>query len=156
VEKAAEIQNRVVLNFWSPGFTIKELTVCSDGKERLIKNFFSTSTQEAALIYLIKKYGSNNYLKFKDDVHPGHCSVHTKKGQYLSIGTNEGLENLSITSKHEIIYGESFEADMIGMKRFPEKRLDFYTLNIDKINESIEMLKQKDTGKNLPLCQLQT
>ena len=86
-----------------------------------------------------KKYGSNNYLKFKDDVHPGHCSVHTKKGQYLSIGTNEGLENLSITSKHEIIYGESFEADMIGMKRFPEKRLDFYTLNIDKINESIDL-----------------
>ena len=143
--KVAEITNRVVLNFWSPGYTIKESIVCFDGKSRVVKNFFSTSTQQAASIYLIQKYGSDNYLKFKEDIHPGHCSVQTKSGNYLSIGTDEGLENIGITSQHEVVYGESFEQDVIAMKRFPEKRLDFYTLNIMKINELIETLRKPDS-----------
>ena len=136
----AEITNRVVLNFWSPGYTIKESTICADGKERLVKNFFSTSTMEAAISCLIKKYGSNNYLKFKEDIHPGHCSVHTKTGNYLSVGPNATLENIRINSQHEIMHIDNFETDVIGMGRFPNKRLDFYTLNIAKIDKLISSM----------------
>ncbi len=73
--KPASKDNLTVLNFWQPGYKIKKIIKTKENKEKEVKVFVPTSTPEAALSYLVQKYGSDQYLKFKDDVHPGHCSI---------------------------------------------------------------------------------
>ena len=46
---APHVENRVVVNFWSPGYKIKETVKDRDGKERKIQRFYPTTTTEADL-----------------------------------------------------------------------------------------------------------
>ena len=137
--KSANKDNMVVLNIWQPGYKILQTVKNNDGSDREIKIFWPTSTTEAALSFLIKKYGSEQYLQFKDDIHPGHCSIQTEKG-YLSIGTNEEFDNIGVFTQHKITYTDSFIKDVLAFNRFPEQRFDFYTLNVEEINKMIEFL----------------
>lgn len=142
------IENRVVVNFWSPGYKIKEIIKDINGKEKQIQRFYPTTTTEAALSYLMKKYGQDAYLTYKDDIHPGHCSIATKK-QYLSVGTRDQLSNLGVTTRHPLIYTKDFTKEVLAFERFPEKRLDFYTLNAEEINKTIEILENENTVYSL-------
>ena len=121
---APHVENRVVVNFWSPGYKIKETVKDKDGKERKIQRFYPTTTTETALSYLIKRYGQDAYLTYKDDIHPGHCSIATKK-QYLSVGTSDELENIGITTHHKLIYTKYFTKEVLAFKRFPRKKIGF-------------------------------
>jgi len=142
------IENRVVVNFWSPGYKIKEILKDRDGKEKQIQRLYPTTTTEAALSYLIKKYGQDAYLTYKDDIHPGHCSIATKK-QYLSVGTRDQLQNVGVTTRHPLVYTKDFTKEVLAFERFPEKRLDFYTLNAEEINKIIEILENENNVYSL-------
>lgn len=144
--RPASKDSRTILNFWKPGYKIEQTVKTKSGQEKRVKIFTPTSTTEAALSFLIKYYGSDQYLKFKDDVHPGHCSIEThgkQKKQYLSIGTSEEFDAIGFTTHHELIYTDNFIKDVLAFKRFPDKRFDFYTLNAMEINELIEIFKKE-------------
>jgi hypothetical protein len=142
------IENRVAVNFWSPGYKIKEIIKDKDGKEKQTSRFYPTTTTEAALSYLMKRYGGEAYIMYKDDIHPGHCSIETRK-KYLSAGTRDGLERIGMTTNHPIAYTKDFITEVLSFERFPEKRFDFYTLNIEEVNKIIEILENENNVYSL-------
>lgn len=142
------VENRVAVNFWSPGYKIKEIIKDRDGKEKKISRFYPTTTTEAALSYLMRKYGGDAYLTYKDDIHPGHCSIETRK-KYLSAGTRDELESIGMTTSHPLVYTKDFITDVLSFERFPEKRFDFYTLNIEEVNKIIKILENENNVYSL-------
>ncbi len=137
------MENRVVVNFWSPGYKFKEIFKNEHGKDRQRRRFYPTSTTEAALSFLLKKRGSDAYLDYKDDIHPGHCSIATKK-HYLSIGTRNELETIGMTTQHRLVYAKDFTREVLAFERFPERRIDFYSLDTEAIDKLIVALKDKN------------
>jgi hypothetical protein len=146
VLKPASMDNITVLNFWQPGYTVKKIIKTKENKEVEAKVFVPTSTPEAALSFLLKQYGANEYLKFKDNIHPGHCAIQTKgngAGQYLSIGTNDEFNEIGVCTHHELNYSADFEEDVLAFRRFPEKRFSFFTLDANRINKMIDFFKEE-------------
>lgn len=150
VLRQAEVSNRVVVNFWSPGYTTEKL-VDFEGKKLATKVFHPTTTTEAAGAYFIKKYGRQSIAKYKDDIHPGHVSIEamptsnsSSKNDYLSFGTTDPLNEIGIDTHHTLVHTDSFREDVLGFERFPEMRIDFYTLSNIDLNQAIMLLKENE------------
>ncbi len=138
------IGNYAVLNFWSPGYNILVKDRTNDGFEYEHKVFRATTNFEAAIAFLKNYYGNKEFLKFKDDAHPGHVSLLTSN-KYLSIGADVNtLNQVGFKTQHKITFGSNFEKDCLGFKRLPEKMMDLHSLNVKEIDESIaELLSSK-------------
>ncbi len=134
--RPASRNNRVILNFWSPGYKITN-------PKTKVKEFIPTSTVEVAVSYLTKLYGPKEYLKFKDDVHPGHTALETKSS-YLSVGTTDEIENIGVGTTHALVHTDSFTEDVLAFRRFPDKQFDFYVLNSSEIDKAIEQFKTSE------------
>jgi len=132
--------NVVVLHCWSPGYMISKEVIEPNGAKKIKKIFVPTSTFEAAIAYLKTEYGAKEYLKFKEDAHPGHVSVETKNA-YLSVGTEDGVRGIGVQTQHPICFTENFELDLLGFLRQPETILDFYTLDYTLTERAINELK---------------
>lgn len=120
-------ENKVVLNYWSPGYKDKQ------GK------FIPTSTGKAALVHLKNQYGAQEYLKFKKDAHPGHVSLMTSN-QYLSVGTDDAINEVTFSSEHNLALSDSLREDTLAFGRFPELRLNLYTLDVSKVDSAIRQI----------------
>jgi hypothetical protein len=74
-------------------------------------------------------------------------SIQTKtknlEERYLSIGTNDAFDEIGIYTHHNLTYSSDFKEDVFSFNRFPEKRFDFYTLNIEQVNELIDFFKKE-------------
>lgn len=132
--------NSVILYSWSPGYKIPQKYVDTNGVEKIKKIFVPTSTFEAALSFLKNEYGNREYLKFKDDAHPGHSAIETGSS-YLSAGTTDPISAIDLKSKHPIVFASRLEADLISFTRIPETILDFYTLDSTQVNKAIAQFK---------------
>lgn len=132
--------NGVFLHCWSPGYKISKEVVEPNGAKKIKKIFVPTSTFEAAVAHLKNEYGAKEYLKFKEDVHPGHIAVETST-TYLSVGTNDEFNLIGAKTQHPICFIEKLEKDLISFKRAPEKILDFYTLDVSLIEKVIHEFK---------------
>lgn len=137
-------ENCVSLNFWSPGYKISEKVITEKGELKLKKTFKPTSTFTAAVAHMKNLYGANEFIKYKDDIHPGHAALQTQK-KYFSIGADESIfENIGFTTEHRIIFSNSLREDAIGIRRVPDVVVDLYTLNVEIVEETItEFLNTK-------------
>jgi len=146
--KPAALADRVVINFWKPGYSIVQTVRDATDKPRRVKTFVPTSTPEAAMSFLIKLYGSEKALRFKDDIHPGHVSIATT-AHYLSVGTLEEVDSIGPSTHHELVYANDFVEEVLAFQRLPEHRFDFYTLNTPLINTAIDEFKTADKPYSL-------
>ena len=143
--KMAAKEGRTILNYWSPGYKKIE-SVSGSGKELVRKNFVPTSTLEAAIAYVNTQYGPDGYTEHKQDIHPGHTSIEVGNKHYLSVGTNDAMSSISLSTSHDMVYTESLLEDILGFRRFPELRIDFYTLDFERI---IEMMHEFKNSKQV-------
>lgn len=141
--RPASLANRTVLNFWSPGYKIEKIITSKDGQKVKKKVFVPTSTTEAAIAFLSNQYSPENFAKLKGDIHPGHSSVETSK-EYLSVGTLDPVDSIGTGTHHELVHTDSFVEDILAFQRFPELRLDFYTLNGLLIAQAIRQFKDSE------------
>lgn len=128
--------NSVFLYSWSPGYKIYKTNVDSSGAEKVEKKFVPTSTFEAAVAFLKNEYGSKEYLRFKEDAHPGHVSIEAGNA-YLSVGPDGALNSVGLQTQHRIHYTRKFEIDLVGFLRPPENILDFYSLDSQQVEKAI-------------------
>jgi len=135
-----DLKNRVVLNYWNPGYKIQKKFLNSEGKEEIKKVFVPTNNFEMALAHLKNEYGNKEYLKYKEDVHPGHASIEARN-EYLSLGADEEIHAVGFRSQHRAVYSDSFIEDVIGFLRGPEQIFDFYSLNPDLAEQAIKQFK---------------
>jgi hypothetical protein len=138
-------QSRCVsLNFWSPGYKTNQKMVDKNGDERTKKIFVPTTTFTAAVAHMKNFYGAKEFLKYKDDIHPGHVALRTQR-KYFSIGADEPMfENIGFTTEHKIIFSDSLREDVIGIRRVPDRVIELYTLNVETVEETIsEFLHSK-------------
>lgn len=135
-----DLKNRVVLNYWNPGYKIQKKFLNSEGKEEIKKVFVPTSNFEMALAHLKNEYGNKEYLKYKEDVHPGHASIESEN-EYLSVGADEEIRAVGIRTQHKLVYSSSFIEDVVGFVRKPDQIFDFYSLNPDLVEQAIKQFK---------------
>jgi hypothetical protein len=132
--------NYAILNSWSPGYSVLVKDKTDDGFEYEHKVFRATTSLEAAVAFLRDYYGNKEFLKFKDDAHPGHVSLLTS-ANYLSAGADvTTLNQVGFNTQHKITFTNKFEKDCYGFERLPEKMIDLHSLNISEINESMNQL----------------
>ena len=142
-------RNGVFLNFWSPGYSIIDKKIAPNGKEIIKKRFVPTTSFEAALTILNKKYGPEDFLKFKHDASPGHVSV-AVSDEYLSVGPFvESLNEVGVHTQYKMHYAPHYASDILSFERAPEKTIDFYTLNSSDIREAIKEFKSSSTVYSL-------
>lgn len=134
--------NRVVLNYWSPGYKIYREANHSRGRGKR-KVFVPTSTFQVALAHLKQTYGEREYLKFKDDIHPGHISLETHK-HYFSVGTMDEIDGIRLDTKHRLVYTDSLREEVLSFRRYPERRIDFYVLRAEDIDTSIPRFRESE------------
>lgn len=134
------MKNAVFLNCWSPGYKVTKKIKDFNGVEKSQKIFVPTGTFEAAIAHLKNEYGTKEYLKFKEDAHPGHVSVETRNA-YLSVGTEDSMTLVGVQTQHPIYFTDSFDMDLLGFLRVPEMVLDFYTLDCSLVEKAINELK---------------
>jgi hypothetical protein len=141
--------NFVAVYYWSPGYKVLVDGVSKDGKSFRKKIFQATTSLEAALAHLKSYYGSQEFLKFKGDAHPGHISMSTSQN-YLSIGAEVAtLTEVGFNTQHNAIFGESLQADCISFMRLPEKTIDLHSLKVSKINNHIKSLRNPNFKYNV-------
>lgn len=152
VSRSVSSHERVIVNFWSPGYKTVQ-SQHHEGKKTMVKVFHPTSTVEAAMAYFGKKYGADAVAKYKHDIHPGHISIETvsslAEGRpaaagYLSFGTVESLDRISHNTHHTLSYTDSFREDVLAFERFPEGRIDFYTLDQPALQQAIQKFKETE------------
>lgn len=142
-------KNGVFLNFWSPGYSVIDKKIAPSGREIIKKRFVPTTSFEAALTILNRKYGPEDFLKFKEDASPGHVSV-VVSDEYLSVGPLvRSLDEVGIHTQHKMHYALNYESDILSFERAPEKTIDFYTLNSSDIREAIKEFKSSSTVYSL-------
>ncbi|NDH67664.1 MAG: hypothetical protein EBY22_07120 [Gammaproteobacteria bacterium] len=135
------VNNGTFLYLWSPGYNIVQKNIGSNGKEIIKKKFIPTTTFDAALAYLKKKHGPEDYLKFKEDAHPGHVAVEAGD-DYLSAGADASLGDIGLQTQHKINFSLNFGMDILSFGRAPEKMVDFYTLNPEQTGRAIGEFKK--------------
>lgn len=141
--------NYAMLNFWSPGYSVLAKEKTEDGFEYEHKIFRATTSLETAVAFLKDYYGNKEFLKFKDDAHPGHVSLLTAQN-YLSAGADvTTLNEVGFNTQHKITFTDKFEKDCYGFDRLPEKMIDLHSLNINEINESVDQVLSSKRFYNL-------
>ena len=134
--------NSTFLYLWSPGYNVVQKVVGTNGKEVIKRKFIPTTTFEAALAYLKKQHGPEDYLKFKEDAHPGHVAVEAGD-DYLSAGAADAsLGDIGLQTQHKIHFSLNFGVDILSFGRAPEKIVDFYTLNPEQTSQAINEFKK--------------
>ena len=130
-----------------PSIIDKKIT--PNGKKIIKKRFVPTTSFEAALTILNKKYGLEDFLKFKHDASPGQVSV-AVSDEYLSVGPFvESLDEVGVHTQHKMHYAPHYASDILSFERAPEKTIDFYTLNSSDIREAIKEFKSSSTVYSL-------
>ena len=113
-----------MLNYWSPGYKLIEKRKTPNGAEYPWLVFRKSSTFEAALAHLTTEYGE----EFKKYAHPGHISIQTATN-YLSVGPQDPLALVRLTTKHEINFKNNFAQECYGFDRVPDQIIDLHSLN---------------------------
>ncbi len=62
----------------------------------------------------------------------------------LTVGTWDPLDSIGAGTHHELVHTDSFVEDVLAFQRFPELRLDFYTLNAILIEQAIKKFKDSE------------
>jgi hypothetical protein len=129
--------NFVVLNYWSPGYSLVETRKTPNGSEYPWPVFRKCSTFEAALAYVTQDE------EFNKNARPGHISLQTAT-QYLSVGPQDPIDTIRFTTKHKIYFQNVFEAECYAFNRVPEQIIDLHSLNEVEVNKMIqEVIKSK-------------
>jgi hypothetical protein len=87
-------------------------------------------------------YSKQDFLKYKEDAHPGHVSLLTQN-HYLSAGAEvTTISEIGVSSQHNLVFAKNFETDCFGFNRTPDQTIDLHSLQIPEIESTIEEFKK--------------